>query len=115
MCIRDRDSVGSHTLANVCASAKYGGVVAACGLAQGFDLPVTVMPFILRGITLVGVDSVYCPIKDRYKAWQRLEDDLNLEHLENMTKLLSLTDAIKAAEDMLNNKSYGRIVVDVNA
>ena len=72
-------------------------------------------PFILRGITLVGVDSVYYPIKDRYKAWQRLADDLNLEHLENMTKLLSLTDTIKAAEDMLNNKSYGRIVVDVNA
>ena len=109
------DSVGSNTLANVCASTKYGGVVAACGLAQGFDLPVTVMPFILRGITLVGVDSVYCPIKDRYSAWQRLADDLNLEHLENMTKLLSLNDAIKAAEDMLNNKSYGRIVVDVNA
>ena len=57
------DSVGSHTLANICASTKYGGVIAACGLAQGFDLPSTVMPFILRGITLAGVDSVYCPIK----------------------------------------------------
>ena len=72
------DSVGSHTLANICASLKYGGTVAACGLAQGFDLPSTVMPFILRGVTLAGVDSVYCPIKDRINAWERLASDLNI-------------------------------------
>ena len=109
------DSVGSHTLANICASTKYGGVVAACGLAQGFDLPSTVMPFILRGITLAGVDSVYCPIKNRKEAWKRLSTDLNLEHLEKMTKVLTLNDVIKASENMLNNKTHGRIVIDVNA
>jgi acrylyl-CoA reductase (NADPH) len=109
------DSVGSHTLANICASTKYGGVVAACGLAQGFDLPSTVMPFILRGITLAGVDSVYCPIKNRQEAWKRLSTDLNLEHLEKMTKVLTLNDVLKASENMLNNKTHGRIVIDVNA
>ena len=109
------DSVGSHTLANICASIKYGGVVAACGLAQGYDLPATVMPFILRGVTLAGVDSVYCPIKNREKAWERLAMDLNLEHLEKMTKVLSLNDVVSSAEDMLKNKTYGRMVVDVNA
>ncbi|MDC3024504.1 oxidoreductase [Alphaproteobacteria bacterium] len=109
------DSVGSHTLANICASTKYGGVVAACGLAQGFDFPSTVMPFILRGITLAGVDSVYCPIKIRKEAWQRLSNDLNFEHLEKMIKVLPLKDVIKTAESMLNNKTYGRIVIDVNA
>ena len=109
------DSVGSHTLANICASTKYGGVVAACGLAQGFDLPSTVMPFILRGITLAGVDSVYCPIKNRKEAWKRLSTDLNLEHLEKMTKVLTLNDVLKASENMLNNKTHGRIVIDVNA
>ena len=108
------DSVGSHTLANICAYTKYGGVVAACGLAQGYDLPATVMPFILRGITLAGVDSVYCSIKQREKAWQRLATDLNLEHLEKMTKVIALNDVIKTAEDMLNNKTYGRIVIDIN-
>ena len=108
------DSVGSHTLANICASTKYGGVVAACGLAQGFDLPATVMPFILRGITLAGVDSVYCSIKQREKAWKRLATDLNVEHLEKMTTVITLNEVIKTAEDMLNNKTYGRIVVDVN-
>ena len=108
------DSVGSHTLANICASTKYGGVVAACGLAQGFDFPATVMPFILRGITLAGVDSVYCSIKQREKAWKRLVTDLNVEHLEKMTTVITLNEVIKTAEDMLNNKTYGRIVVDVN-
>ena len=109
------DSVGSHTLANICASIKYGGVVAACGLAQGYDLPATVMPFILRGVTLTGVDSVYCPIKNREKAWERLAMDLNLEHLEKMTKVLSLNDVVSSAQDMLDNKTYGRMVVDVYA
>ena len=108
------DSVGSHTLANICASTKYGGVVAACGLAQGFDFPASVMPFILRGITLAGVDSVYCSIKQREKAWKRLVTDLNVEHLEKMTTVITLNEVIKTADDMLNNKTYGRIVVDVN-
>ncbi|MAJ24630.1 MAG: hypothetical protein CMP36_03880 [Rickettsiales bacterium] len=108
------DSVGSFTLANICASIKYGGTVAACGLAQGFDFPATVMPFILRGVTLAGVDSVYCPMESRVKAWQRLESDLNLNDLEKMTKTISLSNVINAAEGMLNNNSYGRIVIDVN-
>ena len=109
------DAVGSHTLANICAATKYGGTVAACGLAQGFDFPATVMPFILRGVTLVGVDSVYCPTKQRSEAWQRLANDLDSNHLEKMTTIISLNDVKDAAENMLKNKSYGRIVVDVNA
>ena len=80
------DSVGSHTLANICATTKYGGVVAACGLAQGFDFPATVMPFILRGITLTGIDSVYCPLQFRPDAWKRLAEDLDLKQLDSMTK-----------------------------
>ena len=109
------DSVGSYTLANICASTKYGGVVAACGLAQGFDLPTTVMPFILRGVTLAGVDSVYHSIQGRNEAWQRLSDDLNFEHLEKMTKVITLNNVEQTAQGMLENKTYGRIVVDVNA
>ncbi len=108
------DSVGSFTLANICASIKYGGTVAACGLAQGYDFPATVMPFILRGIKLVGVDSVYCPMNERINAWKRLSDDLNLDHLEKMTKTVSLNDAMNAAENMLKNKTHGRIIIDVN-
>ena len=109
------DSVGSFTLANICASTKYGGTVAACGLAQGFDLPSTVMPFILRSINLVGVDSVYCPLKDRMRAWQRLASDLDINKLEKMTSVIPLNKVMEAANDMLRGKSYGRIVIDVNA
>ena len=94
---------------------KYGGVVAACGLAQGFDFPSTVMPFILRGVSLLGVDSVYHPIQGRKEAWQRLEKDLNLEHLKKMTQVISLEDVDQVAKNMLDNKTFGRIVVDVNA
>lgn len=108
------DSVGSHTLANICASIKYGGTVAACGLAQGFDLPTTVMPFILRGVTLAGVDSVYCPLKDRNIAWERLASDLNTEHLENMITTIPLSEVIDTTHNMLSGKTYGRIIVDVN-
>ena len=108
------DSVGSHTLANICASTKYGGVVAACGLAQGFDFPSTVMPFILRGVSLLGVDSVYHSIEGRKEAWMRLEKDLNLEHLTKMTQVISLDDVDQVAKNMLENKTFGRIVVDVN-
>ena len=108
------DSVGSHTLANICATTKYGGVVAACGLAQGFDFPSTVMPFILRGVSLLGVDSVYHSIEGRKEAWMRLEKDLNLEHLTKMTQIISLDEVDQVAKNMLENKTFGRIVVDVN-
>ena len=108
------DSVGSHTLANICASTKYGGVVAACGLAQGFDFPSTVMPFILRAVSLLGIDSVYHSIEGRKEAWMRLEKDLNLEHLTKMTQVISLDDVGQVAKNMLENKTFGRIVVDLN-
>ena len=108
------DSVGSHTLANICASLKYGGTVAACGLAQGFDLPSTVMPFILRGVTLAGVDSVYCPIKDRINAWERLASDLNMDQLNEMISTVPLSEVVDSTHNMLSGKTHGRIVVDVN-
>ncbi len=109
------DSVGSYTLANICASIKYGGTVAACGLAQGFDLPATVMPFILRSVTLAGVDSVYCPIEERIVAWERLAKDLNLANLDSMISTISLSEVVSSAHNMLSGKTYGRIIVDVNA
>ena len=109
------DSLGSHTLANICASTKYGGIIAACGLAQGFDFPATVMPFILRGVTLVGVDSVYHSIEGRTEAWKRLTDDLNFEHLEKMIKTITFRDVEQTARNMLENKTHGRIVLDVNS
>ena len=109
------DSVGSHTLANICASIKYGGTVAACGLAQGYDLPTTVMPFILRNVTLAGVDSVYCPIEERIVAWDRLAKDLNLAHLDSMISTITLSEVVSTANDMLSGKTHGRILVDVNA
>ncbi len=108
------DSVGSHTLANICASTKYGGTVVACGLAQGFDFPSTVMPFILRGIILEGVDSVYCPIDHRKKAWNRLINDLDLDKLEKMSTTIPLNKVIENAHGMLSGKSHGRIIIDVN-
>jgi len=109
------DSVGSHTLANICASIKYGGTVAACGLAQGYDLPTTVMPFILRNVTLAGVDSVYCPIEERIVAWERLAQDLNLAHLDSMITTIALSEVVSTANNMLSGKTHGRILVDVNA
>jgi len=109
------DSVGSFTLANICASIKYGGTVAACGLAQGFDLPATVMPFILRGVNLAGIDSVYCSLEDRIQAWQRLAVDLDINQLEKMISVIPLNKVIDSANNMLAGKSYGRIIVDVNA
>lgn len=109
------DSVGSHTLANICASIKYGGTVAACGLAQGYDLPATVMPFILRNVTLAGVDSVYCPIEERIVAWERLAQDLNLAHLDSMITTIALSEVVSTANNMLSGKTHGRILVDVNA
>jgi acrylyl-CoA reductase (NADPH) len=107
------DSAGSHTLANVCASLKYGGTVAACGLAQGMDLPSTVMPFILRGVTLAGVDSVMRPIADRVEAWHRLADTLDLGLLDDIATTINLSEVVSAADDLISGKVRGRIVVNV--
>ncbi len=109
------DSVGSHTLANVCASTRYGGCVAACGLAQGMDFPATVAPFILRGVTLAGIDSVMRPRADRLAAWQRLARDLDRGLLATTTHTIGLEQAIEAASALLAGQVRGRIVVDVNA
>ncbi len=109
------DSVGSHTLANVCAQIRYGGFVTACGLAQGMDFPASVAPFILRGVTLFGIDSVMAPQSKRRLAWQRLAVDLDRERLATMFRTVSLADAIPAAHDLMNGRVRGRIVVDVNA
>ena len=108
------DTVGSHTLVNVCASMKYKGAVAACGLAQGMDFPATVAPFILRGVTLAGVDSVMAPKADRLAAWDRLASDLEVAALTAMTREISLAEAIPAAADILAGRIRGRLVVDVN-
>jgi acrylyl-CoA reductase (NADPH) len=107
------DSVGSHTLANVCATTRYRGAVAACGLAQGMDFPATVAPFILRGVTLYGIDSVLAPKPLRLEAWSRLARDLDPAKLEAMTRELALADAIPAAADILAGRVRGRLVVDV--
>jgi acrylyl-CoA reductase (NADPH) len=107
------DAVGSHTLANVLAQMRYGGVVAACGLAQGFDLPATVMPFILRGVALAGVDSVMAPIALRREAWGRLAADLDLAKLASITESVPLDQAIAKAHDLMDGKVRGRIVVEI--
>jgi acrylyl-CoA reductase (NADPH) len=108
------DVVGSHTLANVCASLRYGGIVAACGLAGGMDFPATVAPFILRSITLAGVDSVMRPRPDRVESWRRLSRDLDMKKLELLTEEISLSQAIPRAALFLQGKIRGRIVVDTN-
>jgi acrylyl-CoA reductase (NADPH) len=108
------DVVGSHTLANVCASLRYGGVVAACGLAAGMDFPATVAPFILRGVTLAGVDSVMRPRPDRMEAWRRLSSDLGIRRLDLLTEEIPLDHAIEHAALFLQGQVRGRIVVDVN-
>ncbi|MEG2156021.1 MAG: MDR family oxidoreductase [Burkholderiaceae bacterium] len=107
------DSVGSTTLANACAQTRYGGVVAACGLAGGIDFPATVAPFILRGITLAGVDSVMCPRPRRALAWERLAADLDPAKLERITQTIGLADAIATAPALLAGQVRGRIVVDL--
>jgi len=109
------DSVGSHTLANVIAQTRYGGAVAACGLAQGMDLPGSVAPFILRGVTLAGIDSVMRPGPDRVEAWTRLARDLDLATLDAMTSRATLADLPRLGAEILDGKVRGRIVVDVNA
>ena len=108
------DTVGSHTLANVCASTKYRGAVAACGLAQGMDFPSSVAPFILRGVTLAGVDSVMAPRAERLEAWRRLAQDLDVTRLELMTREIGLGEAVATAAALLEGKVRGRVVVDVN-
>ena len=108
------DSVGSHTLANVLASTKYLGVVTACGLAQGMDLPSSVAPFILRGVTLVGIDSVMAPKAHRVTAWARLASDLDKAKLDAMTTEISLAQAITKAPEILAGQVRGRLVVNVN-
>lgn len=107
------DSVGSHTLANVLAQTRYGGTVAACGLAQGMDLPGSVAPFILRGVTCAGVDSVLCPLPRRQEAWARLATDLPLDLLESLTDQHLLEDAPGMAQQILDGQVRGRVVFTV--
>ncbi|MDE2578998.1 MAG: oxidoreductase [Hyphomicrobiales bacterium] len=107
------DSVGSHTLANVLAQTKYGGVVAACGLAQGMDLPTSVAPFILRGVSLIGIDSVMAPQALRREAWARIARDLDRAKLKSMTQTIKLADTLRVAPDILAGKVRGRIVVEI--
>lgn len=109
------DVVGSHTLANICASTRYGGVVTACGLAGGMDLPATVAPFILRGVTLVGIDSVMCPREKRLQAWQRLAKDLDPTLLQRIgQQVVGLHEVVPYAEKLLKGEVRGRLLVDVN-
>jgi acrylyl-CoA reductase (NADPH) len=108
------DSVGSHTLVNACAQTRYGGSVAACGMAQGLDFPASVAPFILRSVSLLGVDSVNAPMKLRQKAWERLARDLDPNSLSSISKVVGLNEAEAGARDLMDGKIRGRIVVDVN-
>ena len=108
------DAVGGNTLANACAQTRYGGVVTACGLAESAALPATVMPFILRGVVLRGVDSVMAPSGPRLAAWVRLARDMDLEGLETMVTEIGLSDVKDAAPNVLAGKVTGRLLVDVN-
>jgi acrylyl-CoA reductase (NADPH) len=108
------DSVGSHTLANACAQTKYRGLVTACGLAQGMDFPASVAPFILRGVSLLGIDSVMAPQAVRKPAWDRLARDLDAAALERISTVVGLSEAINAAQDIVAGKIRGRVVIDVN-
>lgn len=107
------DSVGSSTLANVIASTSYGGAVAACGLAGGMDLPLSVAPFILRGVSLLGIDSVQMPMPRRKQAWQRLAQDLDASKLARITTALPLSGVRNAAADIVAGKVRGRLVVEI--
>jgi acrylyl-CoA reductase (NADPH) len=109
------DSVGSHTLANVCAQTRYRGAVTACGLAQGMDFPSSVAPFILRGVSLLGIDSVMAPKAVRQLAWDRLARDLDASVLEHIGKTVGLAEAINAAQDIVAGAIRGRVIVDVNS
>jgi acrylyl-CoA reductase (NADPH) len=107
------DSVGSHTLVNAIAQTKYRGFVTACGLAQGADFPGTVMPFILRGVSLLGIDSVMCPKGPRMAAWARLDRDLDRSLIAEIGNEVSLSGAIQAGHDIVAGKIRGRVLVDV--
>lgn len=109
------DAAGGNTLANACAQTKYRGAVAACGLAESPKFPTTVMPFILRGVTLYGIDSVMAPLEVRKPAWERLARDLGADKLESVATDIKLADAIDVAQDVLAGKIKGRLVVDVNS
>ncbi|GJM03571.1 MAG: alcohol dehydrogenase [Rhodomicrobium sp.] len=108
------DTVGSQILANICAEMKYNGVVTACGLAAGFDLPVTVMPFILRGVALQGVDSVYAPREQRLQAWTRLAQDFDAQKLESIVTEIGLSEVIDTAPKFMEGSVRGRVIVDVS-
>jgi len=108
------DALGGQTLANACAQTCYGGAVAACGLAESAALPATVMPFILRGVTLYGIDSVMASTTAREQAWQRLATDLDKTRLESMINEISLAEAMNIGGDVLAGKIRGRLLVDVN-
>jgi acrylyl-CoA reductase (NADPH) len=107
------DAVGSATLGNVLAMTRYGGAVAACGLAGGMDLPTSVAPFILRGVSLLGIDSVMCPRPLRLQAWKRLASDLDRSALDKMTTEIALPDVIQKAPSILKGEVRGRIVVKI--
>jgi len=107
------DAVGSTTLANVLSMTRYGGAVAACGLAGGMDLPTTVAPFILRGVSLIGIDSVMCPLPQREAAWRRLEADLDRGKIAAMANEIGLDDVIAAGRRIVEGKVRGRIVVKI--
>lgn len=109
------DSVGSHTLANVCAQTRADGWVAASGLAQGMDFPASVAPFILRGVSLLGINSVTRPYDERVMAWARLEAELDFQRLETLTREIPLPAAIAAADDLLAGRIRGRVVVNTQA
>ena len=108
------DSVGSTTLANILAQVSYGGAVSACGLAQGMDLPSTVMPFILRGVSLLGIDSVMAPMQLRERAWKRLSENININKLEEMTIDVSLDQVEGLANEILQGKVRGRVIVNIS-
>ncbi|WP_271271516.1 acrylyl-CoA reductase (NADPH) [Aliamphritea hakodatensis] len=107
------DSIGSHTLANVIAQTQYGGAVTSCGLAQGADLPLTVMPFILRGVSLLGIDSVMAPKAVREEAWARLQQDLDLEKLELLSETVGFDQIVEKATDIVDGKIKGRVIVEI--
>ena len=107
------DSVGSHTLANLLAQTQYNGAIAACGLAQGFDLPTTVMPFILRGVALLGVDSVMAARERRIEAWDRIASQLDHKKLDALTTTIGFDDIVAAANEIVAGKIRGRVIVDM--
>ena len=109
------DAVGGNTLASILPQIKYGGAVAACGLAGGAELNTTVIPFLLRGIKVLGIDSVMCPSEKRKTAWERIASNLSVESLDALTEVMTLEDLPELAGKILKGETKGRVVVDVNA